>query len=53
MRRLLSPWFMIESHYAVGFGRKGPLGGTIERMIYLGLLRRFSGSIAVVAKKAH
>ena len=50
---LLSPWFTIEHHYAVGFGWKGPLGGTIERMVNLGLLRRFSSSIAVVAKKAH
>ena len=50
---LLSPWFTIESHYAVGFGWKGPIGGTIERMFSLGLLRRFASSIAVVAKKAH
>jgi ubiquinone/menaquinone biosynthesis C-methylase UbiE len=49
--RLLSPWFTIEHHYAVGFGWKGPLGGTIERMVNLGMLRRFSSSIAVVAKK--
>jgi 2-polyprenyl-3-methyl-5-hydroxy-6-metoxy-1,4-benzoquinol methylase len=51
--RLLSPWFKIERRYTVGFGWKGPLGGTIERMVNLGLLRRFSNSIAVVAKKAH
>jgi len=53
VHRLLSPWFTIERRYTVGFGWKGPLGGTIERMISLGLLRRFSSSIAVVAKKAH
>jgi ubiquinone/menaquinone biosynthesis C-methylase UbiE len=52
VRRLLFPWFTIESHYAVGFGWKGPMGGTIERMVNLGLLPRFSSSIAVVAKKA-
>jgi 2-polyprenyl-3-methyl-5-hydroxy-6-metoxy-1,4-benzoquinol methylase len=28
-------------------------GGTIERMVNLGFLRRFSSSIAVVAQKAH
>jgi 2-polyprenyl-3-methyl-5-hydroxy-6-metoxy-1,4-benzoquinol methylase len=50
---LLSPWFTIERHYAVGFGWKGPIGGTIERMVSLGLLRRFASSIAVVATKAH
>ena len=49
--RLLGPWFMIERRYTVGFGWKGPLGGSIERMVNLGLLRRFSSSIAVVAKK--
>jgi 2-polyprenyl-3-methyl-5-hydroxy-6-metoxy-1,4-benzoquinol methylase len=53
VHRLLSPWFTIERRYTVGFGWKGPLGGTIERMVSLGLLRRFSSSIAVVAKKAH
>ncbi len=53
VRRLLAPWFIIERYYAVGFGWKGPIGGTIERMVSLGLLRRFSSSIAVVAKKAH
>jgi ubiquinone/menaquinone biosynthesis C-methylase UbiE len=50
VRRLLSPWFTIERSYAVGLGWKGPLGGTIERMVTLGLLRRFSGSVAVVAR---
>jgi 2-polyprenyl-3-methyl-5-hydroxy-6-metoxy-1,4-benzoquinol methylase len=50
---LLSPWFTIERRYTVGFGWKGPLGGTIERMVSLGLLRRFSSSIALVAKKTH
>jgi len=50
---LLSPWFLIERRYAVGFGWKGPLGGTIERMVSLGVLRRFSSSIAVVTRKAH
>jgi SAM-dependent methyltransferase len=53
VRRLLSPWFTIERRYAIGFGWKGPIGGTIERMVSLGLLRRFASSIAVVAKKAH
>jgi ubiquinone/menaquinone biosynthesis C-methylase UbiE len=53
VHRLLSPWFTIERRYPVGFGWRGPLGGTIERMVSLGLLRRFSSSIAVVAKKAH
>ena len=49
--RLISPWFTIERSYKVGFGWKGLAGGTIERMIRLGLLRRFSSSIAVVARK--
>jgi 2-polyprenyl-3-methyl-5-hydroxy-6-metoxy-1,4-benzoquinol methylase len=53
VHRLLSPWFTLERRYTVGFGWKGPLGGTIERMVSLGPLRRFSSSIAVVAKKAH
>src|SRR5579862_6943335 len=35
---LLSPWFIIERRYAVGFGWKGPLGGTVERMVSLGPL---------------
>jgi SAM-dependent methyltransferase len=51
VNRLLSPWFMIERRYTVGFGWKGPLGGAIERLVVLGLLRRFCMSIAVVAKK--
>jgi hypothetical protein len=50
VRRLLSPRFTIERRYAVGFGWKGPIGGTIERMITLGFLRRFSSSIALVAR---
>jgi SAM-dependent methyltransferase len=49
--RLLSPWFVIERRYIVGFGWKGPFGGTIEQMIVLGLLPRFSSTIAVVARK--
>jgi len=53
VRRLLSPWFTIERYYAVGFGWNGSIGGTLERMVTLGPLRRFSSSIAVVAKKAH
>lgn len=51
--RLLSPWFTIERRYNVGFGWKGPRGRTLDRMVTLGLLRRFSSSIAVVAKKVH
>ena len=48
---LLSPWFTIERRYTVGFGWKGPRGWTLDRMITLGLLRRFTSSIAVVARK--
>lgn len=51
VRRLLSPWFTIERHYAVGFGWEGPRGRTLDRMVTVGLLRRFSSSIAVVARK--
>jgi ubiquinone/menaquinone biosynthesis C-methylase UbiE len=52
VRRLLSPSSMIERSYPVGFGWKGLLG-TIERTVNVGLLRRFSSSIAAVARKAH
>ena len=48
--RLLSPWFTIERRYQVGFAWQGPLGGTVERLVTHGLLRRFSSSIAVVAR---
>src|SRR5713101_2683805 len=51
--RLLSPWFRIERRLPVGFGWTGPLGAPIEKMVTLGLLRRFSVSIAVVARKRH
>ena len=51
VNRLLSPWFTIEKRYTIGFGWRGPFGGVIERLVVLGLLRRFCMSIAVVAKK--
>ena len=48
---LLSPWFQIERRFPVGSGWSGKIGGKIERLIHLGILRRFSKSIAVVARK--
>jgi SAM-dependent methyltransferase len=48
---LLSPWFQIERRFPVGPGWSGKIGGKIERLIRLGVLRRFSSTIAVVARK--
>jgi ubiquinone/menaquinone biosynthesis C-methylase UbiE len=48
--RLLSPWFTIERRYNIGFAWEGPIGGKIERLITLGVLRRLASSIAVVAR---
>jgi ubiquinone/menaquinone biosynthesis C-methylase UbiE len=48
---LLAACFNFERRYAVGFGWKGMMGGTIERLVKLNVLRRFSTSIAVVARK--
>jgi SAM-dependent methyltransferase len=48
---LLSPLFRIERRFPVGSGWTGKIGGKIERLIYLGVLRRFSKSVAVVARK--
>jgi ubiquinone/menaquinone biosynthesis C-methylase UbiE len=51
VHRLLSPWFTVERSYPVGFKWTGPLGGPIDKMVRLGLLRRFSASIAVVGRR--
>ncbi len=51
VKRLLSPHFSIERFYPVGFGWTGPVGGKIDRLIYFGVLRRFSNSIALVARR--
>ncbi len=52
VRKLLSPQFAIEAWYPVGCGWTGPVGKRIENLIQSGLLRRFSKSVAVVARKA-
>ena len=49
--RLLSPWFQIERRFPVGSGWTGPIGGKIDWLIDRGILRRFSKSVAVVARK--
>jgi len=49
--RLLSPWFQIERRFPVGSGWTGQIGGNIDRLIACGLLRRFSKSVAVAARK--
>jgi|HubBroStandDraft_6_1064221.scaffolds.fasta_scaffold467396_2 ubiquinone/menaquinone biosynthesis C-methylase UbiE len=51
VHRLLAPWFTLERSYPVGFRWRGPLGGPIDKMVTLGLLRRFSASIAVVGRR--
>ncbi|HVN89880.1 MAG TPA: class I SAM-dependent methyltransferase [Candidatus Binataceae bacterium] len=51
VRKLLSPHFAIEAWYPVGCGWTGPVGKRIESLIQSGLLRRFSKSVAVVARK--
>jgi 2-polyprenyl-3-methyl-5-hydroxy-6-metoxy-1,4-benzoquinol methylase len=51
VHRLLLPWFTVERSLTVGFEWTGPLGGPIDKMVTLGLLRRFSASIAVVRRK--
>jgi SAM-dependent methyltransferase len=50
-KKLLSNWFTIERRVPIGFGWTGKYGGTIERLIHLGVLRRFCKSIAFVARK--
>jgi ubiquinone/menaquinone biosynthesis C-methylase UbiE len=48
---LLSPWVTIERSYPVGFKWTGPFGGPIDKMVTLGILRRFSASLAVVGRR--
>ena len=50
-KKLLSNSFTIERWVPVGFGWTGKYGGTIERLIHLGVLRRFCKSVAFVARK--
>jgi ubiquinone/menaquinone biosynthesis C-methylase UbiE len=51
VRKLLQPWFRVEARLPVPFGWTGPLGGKIDWLVERGILRRFSKSIAMIARK--
>ena len=44
LRRLLRPYFTIEEWLAVTFGWAGKVGGPIDALVRIGILRRFSKS---------
>jgi hypothetical protein len=48
--RVLRPHFTIEEWMPVTFGWTGKFGGVIDRMVRVGVLKRFSKSIAFVAR---
>jgi ubiquinone/menaquinone biosynthesis C-methylase UbiE len=50
LRNLLRPHFTIEEWTPVTFGWTGKFGGMIDRMVRVGVLKRFSKSIAFVAR---
>jgi SAM-dependent methyltransferase len=52
VRRLLHGKFEIQKTYTVGFGWSGGrFGGRVEKLVKMGLLSRFSRSIALAARK--
>jgi len=51
LRILLRPYFAIEEWLPVTFGWTGKVGGPIDRLIRIGILKRFSKSIAFVARR--
>jgi ubiquinone/menaquinone biosynthesis C-methylase UbiE len=51
LRNLLRTDFTIEEWSAVPFGWTGSVGGPIDRLINTGMLKRFSKSIAFVARR--
>lgn len=50
LRRLLRPYFTIEEWRPVTFGWTGKVGGPVDWLVRIGILRRFSKSIAFVAR---
>lgn len=51
LRDLLRPYFTVEEWRPVTFGWSGKFGGTIDRLIRAGALKRFSKSVAFVARR--
>jgi ubiquinone/menaquinone biosynthesis C-methylase UbiE len=50
LRRLLRPYFTVEKWLPVTFGWTGKVGGPIDWLVRIGILKRFSKSIAFVAR---
>jgi ubiquinone/menaquinone biosynthesis C-methylase UbiE len=51
LRKLLRPYFTIEEWLPVTFGWTGKVGGPIDWLIRIGLLKRLSKSVAFVARR--
>jgi SAM-dependent methyltransferase len=51
--KLLQPYFSIVKWYAVGFGWSGPLGAPLDLLVKLGVLKRFSKSLALACLRRH
>ena len=50
LRSRLRPYFTIEEWLPVTFGWTGKVGGPIDWLVRIGILKRFSKSIAFVAR---
>jgi 2-polyprenyl-3-methyl-5-hydroxy-6-metoxy-1,4-benzoquinol methylase len=50
LRSLLRPYFTVEEWLPVPFGWTGKVGGPIDWLVRIGVLKRFSKSIAFVAR---
>jgi ubiquinone/menaquinone biosynthesis C-methylase UbiE len=51
LRGLLRPYFTVEEWSPVAFGWSGRVGGVVESLVRSGVLKRFSKSIAFVARR--